>query len=77
APASRAVATAAPAIICSMRVGLEYIGTIPPEKRFWDMTSCEFSRKSKAKDSVLSVCVCPHQARKPYWTFRPYGFSSG
>src|ERR1035441_6951686 len=36
APASRTVVMASEAIVCSMRFGLENIGTIPPGKRFWD-----------------------------------------
>jgi len=27
---------ATPAMVCSMRFGLESIGTIPPGKRFWN-----------------------------------------
>jgi len=55
APAIKAIAMAAPAIVCSMRFGFLDIGTIPP--KICCITQNEFSQKALAKCGTLSGAI--------------------
>src|SRR5690348_1547495 len=64
APARTAVAMAAPAKICSMRVGLDCIGTYPPEETDF-LGYDELGPRRKYGIKLFVTCARVQDTRKP------------